>query len=96
LTFCLDAEQPQHAKSTPTFTSKNVRPDWLELRVPVCDNDVRFVPNSPLIVTATAQHQVYEKFVFYNKQIAAAHVRSANTAASGAHNCLWRKRIHID
>ncbi|ESO07625.1 hypothetical protein HELRODRAFT_170170 [Helobdella robusta] len=40
------------------FTAKNVKNDWLDLRVPVYICDVEFVPDSNLIFTSTGLHQV--------------------------------------
>ena len=42
----------------PKFTAKNVKNDWLNLRVPVWVTCARFVPNSEKIYTATGHHQV--------------------------------------
>uniref|UniRef100_F1L6T5 WD repeat-containing protein 74 n=1 Tax=Ascaris suum TaxID=6253 RepID=F1L6T5_ASCSU len=41
-----------------TFTAKNVRPDNLQLRVPVWDTDIRFIPDSQNIVTTTGKCQI--------------------------------------
>uniref|UniRef100_A0A915AT78 WD repeat-containing protein 74 n=1 Tax=Parascaris univalens TaxID=6257 RepID=A0A915AT78_PARUN len=41
-----------------TFTAKNVRPDNLQLRVPVWDTDIRFIPDSQNIVTTTGRYQI--------------------------------------
>uniref|UniRef100_A0A6Q2YRJ5 WD repeat-containing protein 74 n=1 Tax=Esox lucius TaxID=8010 RepID=A0A6Q2YRJ5_ESOLU len=49
-----DLERPE----TPIFTSKNVRNDWLDLRVPEWVRDMAFIPNSDKIVTCTGLHQV--------------------------------------
>lgn len=40
------------------FIAKNVRPDELQLRVPIWVKDIRFIPKSPNIVTITGKHQV--------------------------------------
>uniref|UniRef100_A0A674GQ11 WD repeat domain 74 n=1 Tax=Taeniopygia guttata TaxID=59729 RepID=A0A674GQ11_TAEGU len=49
-----DLQQPQE----PLFRSKNVRNDWLDLRVPVWDRDLQFLPGSQRIVTCTGHGQV--------------------------------------
>ncbi|XP_061462465.1 WD repeat-containing protein 74 [Rhineura floridana] len=49
-----DLHQPQE----PIFRAKNVRNDWLDLRVPVWVRDVQFLPGSEKIVTCTGHHQV--------------------------------------
>ncbi|XP_018584348.1 WD repeat-containing protein 74 [Scleropages formosus] len=49
-----DLERPD----TPVFTAKNVRNDWLDLRVPEWVRDLAFVPDSDKIVTCTGHHQV--------------------------------------
>uniref|UniRef100_A0A2D4IQS0 WD repeat-containing protein 74 n=1 Tax=Micrurus lemniscatus lemniscatus TaxID=129467 RepID=A0A2D4IQS0_MICLE len=49
-----DLHQPQE----PVFQAKNVRHDWLDLRVPIWDRDMEFLPGSEKIVTCTAHHQV--------------------------------------
>jgi hypothetical protein len=56
--FLLNIKSFVRTESKPTFTCKNLPHDWLQLRVPVCDNDVRFVVDSPLIVSCTADHEV--------------------------------------
>lgn len=41
------------------FKSKNVKPDMLDLRQPVCINDIAFLPHDTTkLVTATAHHEV--------------------------------------
>jgi len=40
------------------FRSKNVKPDWLQLRVPINDTNIEFVPNSGQIVTTTGTHNI--------------------------------------
>ena len=40
------------------FRSKNVKPDWLQLRVPINDTKIEFVPNSNQIVTTTGTHNI--------------------------------------
>ncbi|KHN78478.1 WD repeat-containing protein 74 [Toxocara canis] len=40
------------------FTAKNVRPDSLQLRVPIWDTDIRFLPDSQNIVTTTGKYQI--------------------------------------
>ncbi|XP_038643271.1 WD repeat-containing protein 74 [Scyliorhinus canicula] len=42
----------------PVFTAKNVRNDWLDLRVPVWVRDMQFIPGSDKIVTCTGHCQV--------------------------------------
>jgi ribosome biogenesis protein NSA1 len=42
----------------PVFTAKNVRNDWLNLRVPEWVTDVTFIPDSQRIVTSTNDHEV--------------------------------------
>ncbi|KAJ8266407.1 hypothetical protein GJAV_G00130090 [Gymnothorax javanicus] len=49
-----DLERPD----TPIFTAKNVRNDWLDLRVPEWVRDMAFIPDSEKIVTCTGHHQV--------------------------------------
>ncbi|XP_062454850.1 WD repeat-containing protein 74 isoform X2 [Rhea pennata] len=49
-----DLQRPQE----PLFRAKNVRNDWLNLRVPIWDRDLQFLPGSDKIVTCTAHHQV--------------------------------------
>ncbi|XP_030648803.1 WD repeat-containing protein 74 [Chanos chanos] len=49
-----DLERPD----TPIFTAKNVRNDWLDLRVPVWVRDMAFIPDSDKIVTCTGHHQI--------------------------------------
>lgn len=45
-------------KGEKIFIAKNVRPDELQLRVPIWVNDIRFIPKSQNIVTVTGKHQV--------------------------------------
>ncbi|KAL3984808.1 WD domain G-beta repeat family protein [Acanthocheilonema viteae] len=45
-------------KGEKIFTAKNVRPDELQLRVPIWVNDIRFIPKSQNIVTITGKHQI--------------------------------------
>ncbi|XP_069665486.1 WD repeat-containing protein 74 isoform X2 [Haliaeetus albicilla] len=49
-----DLQRPQE----PVFRAKNVRNDWLDLRVPIWDRDLQFFPDSDKIVTCTAHRQV--------------------------------------
>ncbi|KAL8184241.1 UNVERIFIED_CONTAM: hypothetical protein K2H54_010731 [Gekko kuhli] len=49
-----DLHQPQE----PIFRAKNVRNDWLDLRVPIWDRDMQFLPGSEKMVTCTGYHQV--------------------------------------
>ncbi|CAG9532076.1 unnamed protein product [Cercopithifilaria johnstoni] len=45
-------------KGEKIFIAKNVRPDELQLRVPIWVNDIRFIPKSQNIVTVTGKHQI--------------------------------------
>ncbi|KAM3717584.1 WD repeat-containing protein [Dirofilaria immitis] len=45
-------------KGEKIFTAKNVRPDELQLRVPIWVNDIRFIPKSQNVVTVTGKHQI--------------------------------------
>lgn len=49
-----DLERPEKA----VFTAKNVKNDWLDLRVPIWVRDMAFLPDSEKIVTCTGHHQV--------------------------------------
>ncbi|XP_069036492.1 WD repeat-containing protein 74 [Lepisosteus oculatus] len=49
-----DLERPE----APIFSAKNVRNDWLDLRVPVWVRDMQFIPGTEKIVTCTGHHQV--------------------------------------
>ncbi|XP_068117464.1 WD repeat-containing protein 74 [Hyperolius riggenbachi] len=42
----------------PIFRAKNLRNDWLDLRVPVWIRDIDFIPDSDKIVTCTSYHQI--------------------------------------
>ncbi|XP_006875090.1 PREDICTED: WD repeat-containing protein 74 isoform X2 [Chrysochloris asiatica] len=42
----------------PVFRAKNVRNDWLDLRVPIWEQDIHFLPDSQKLVTCTGYHQV--------------------------------------
>ncbi|XP_053544839.1 WD repeat-containing protein 74 [Bombina bombina] len=42
----------------PIFRAKNVRNDWLDLRVPVWIRDLDFIPGSEKVITGTSHHQV--------------------------------------
>lgn len=42
----------------PIFKAKNVRNDWLDLRVPVWIRDLDFIPETDKIITCTSYHQV--------------------------------------
>ncbi|XP_005414817.1 PREDICTED: WD repeat-containing protein 74 isoform X2 [Chinchilla lanigera] len=42
----------------PLFRAKNVRNDWLDLRVPIWDQDIHFIPGSQKLITCTGYHQV--------------------------------------
>ncbi|XP_036619055.1 WD repeat-containing protein 74 isoform X1 [Trichosurus vulpecula] len=48
----------QASSQEPIFRAKNVRNDWLNLRVPIWDQDIQFLPGSQKIVTCTGHHQV--------------------------------------
>lgn len=52
-------------KGEKIFTAKNVRPDELQLRVPIWVNDIRFLSKSQNIVTVTGKHQVIAVFVSF-------------------------------
>ncbi|KAM4617306.1 WD repeat-containing protein 74 [Discoglossus pictus] len=49
-----DLQKPEE----PIFRAKNVRNDWLDLRVPVWIRDLDFIPESDKVVTGTSYHQV--------------------------------------
>uniref|UniRef100_V9KY75 WD repeat-containing protein 74 n=1 Tax=Callorhinchus milii TaxID=7868 RepID=V9KY75_CALMI len=49
-----DLQRPED----PIFRAKNVRNDWLDLRVPVWVRDLQFIPESEKIVVCTGHHQV--------------------------------------
>ncbi|XP_074661055.1 WD repeat-containing protein 74-like isoform X2 [Tubulanus polymorphus] len=49
-----DLEKPEQ----PIFRAKNVRDDWLCLRVPIWVMGAQFIPDSEKIVTSTGHHQV--------------------------------------
>ncbi|XP_036261530.1 WD repeat-containing protein 74 isoform X2 [Molothrus ater] len=49
-----DLQRPQE----PLFRAKNVRNDWLDLRVPVWERDLQFLPGSQRIVTCTGHGQL--------------------------------------
>ncbi|KAM4846466.1 WD repeat-containing protein 74 [Thomomys bottae] len=42
----------------PVFKAKNVRNDWLNLRVPIWERDIQFLPGSQKLVTCTGYHQI--------------------------------------
>lgn len=42
----------------PKFMAKNVRNDWLDLRVPVWVTVAKFIPSTDKIITSTGHHQV--------------------------------------
>nr|XP_026690830.1 WD repeat-containing protein 74-like [Ciona intestinalis] len=42
----------------PIFKAKNVRPDWLEHRVPVWVTGLKFIPNSNKILSITGTHNI--------------------------------------
>ncbi|KAM7412486.1 hypothetical protein PAMA_020050 [Pampus argenteus] len=50
-----DLERPEQ----PTFTAKNLRDDWLDLRQPQWVRDMAFIPDSNKVVTCTGYHQVH-------------------------------------
>ncbi|XP_050840588.1 WD repeat-containing protein 74 [Serinus canaria] len=49
-----DLQRPQE----PLFRAKNVRNDWLDLRVPVWERDLQFLPGSQRVVTCTGHGQL--------------------------------------
>ncbi|KAG9475510.1 hypothetical protein GDO78_003747 [Eleutherodactylus coqui] len=49
-----DLQRPEE----PVFRAKNVRNDWLDLRVPEWIRDLGFIPESDKVVTCTSYHQV--------------------------------------
>lgn len=49
-----DLQKPDNA----VFAAKNVRHNWLNLRVPVWILDIGFIPDSQKVVTSTSHHQV--------------------------------------
>ncbi|KAK6466423.1 WD repeat-containing protein 74 isoform X2, partial [Huso huso] len=49
-----DLQRPEE----PVFRAKNLRNDWLDLRVPVWIRDMQFIPGSDKVVTSTGYHQV--------------------------------------
>ncbi|XP_067451710.1 WD repeat-containing protein 74 [Thunnus thynnus] len=50
-----DLDKPEQ----PTFTAKNLRDDWLDLRQPQWVRDMAFIPDSQKVVTCTGYHQVH-------------------------------------
>ncbi|XP_006231062.1 WD repeat-containing protein 74 isoform X1 [Rattus norvegicus] len=50
-------ENDKEASSDPLLELK-VRNDWLDLRVPIWDQDIQFLPGSQKLVTCTGYHQV--------------------------------------
>lgn len=40
------------------YLPHQVRNDWLDLRVPIWDQDIQFLPESQKLVTCTGYHQV--------------------------------------
>lgn len=40
------------------YLPHQVRNDWLDLRVPIWDQDTQFLPGSQKLVTCTGYHQV--------------------------------------
>ena len=40
------------------YRPHQVRNDWLDLRVPIWDQDIQFLPESQKLVTCTGYHQV--------------------------------------
>uniref|UniRef100_A0A4X2JQ16 WD repeat-containing protein 74 n=1 Tax=Vombatus ursinus TaxID=29139 RepID=A0A4X2JQ16_VOMUR len=48
----------QTSSREPVFRAKNVRNDWLNLRVPIWDQDIQFLSGSQKIVTCTGHRQV--------------------------------------
>lgn len=49
-----DLQRPEE----PIFRAKNLRNDWLDLRVPIWIRDLDFIPGSDKVVTCTSYHQV--------------------------------------
>ncbi|XP_075043723.1 WD repeat-containing protein 74 [Mixophyes fleayi] len=49
-----DLQRPEE----PIFRAKNLRNDWLDLRVPVWIRDLDFIPESDKVVTCTSYYQV--------------------------------------
>lgn len=49
---------PRFLRCTISFCLPQVRHDWLDLRVPIWDQDMEFLPGSEKIVTCTGHHQV--------------------------------------
>nr|KAF6468662.1 WD repeat domain 74 [Rousettus aegyptiacus] len=43
---------------SPVYPPHQVRNDWLDLRVPIWDQDIQFLPESQKLVTCTGYHQV--------------------------------------
>lgn len=54
---------------TSTFEAKNVRPDYLELRVPVHVTNARFLNDKGLITTTTGTHHVILQFFVYHVRL---------------------------
>ncbi|XP_076824627.1 WD repeat-containing protein 74-like [Clavelina lepadiformis] len=42
----------------PIFKAKNVRPDWLQLRIPVWITNIKFLPDSDKVLTTTGTHSL--------------------------------------
>uniref|UniRef100_A0A8C0KJL3 WD repeat-containing protein 74 n=1 Tax=Canis lupus dingo TaxID=286419 RepID=A0A8C0KJL3_CANLU len=51
-------ENDKEASSDPVRLPWLVRNDWLDLRVPIWDQDIQFLPESQKLVTCTGYHQV--------------------------------------
>ncbi|XP_012892917.1 PREDICTED: WD repeat-containing protein 74-like, partial [Dipodomys ordii] len=47
----------------PVFKAKNVRNDWLNLRVPIWEQDIQFLPGSQKLVTCTGYQQVRQHLI---------------------------------
>ncbi|KAK2140343.1 hypothetical protein LSH36_1385g00035 [Paralvinella palmiformis] len=58
-------EQPEQ----PLFKAKNVRHDWLNLRVPIWVRDAAFLPGSDKVVTCTGYHQSGLGYVTINYHV---------------------------
>lgn len=50
--------QAYHHLVSHIYLPHQVRNDWLDLRVPIWDQDIQFLPGSQKLVTCTGYHQV--------------------------------------
>ncbi|KAM9317741.1 WD repeat-containing protein 74 [Pholidichthys leucotaenia] len=50
-----DLQRPEK----PTFSAKNLRDDWLDLRRPYWVRDMGFIPDTEKVVTCTGYHQIH-------------------------------------